>query len=530
MSEETADLPPDFPGFPDLAALKTAHARLVQRPQGEAATEDFLKDVEGFVIRAQATGRILGDEDDRTAAQNVIDYWVTVLLRGRRTPPETGLAEFGFPAPRGSLRNQPVQEYLAEQRMAIRRRLGLSAAAAQWQDGGRERALLWGGRELWSAADYEDLSQLERQFIAASQANERRAALFRGLVIAAAVVLVAIIVALIITGLVVQKREAVANSQLMQHQVAKTLVERAAVLMRDGDVSGSLLWLAQALLEDREAQYDEKIHRIRLGAAITQLPKLHHALLEERSTYFCNSAKFNADGSLVLTISNPKQAGEGVVRLWDAATGKKLADFPETKAKVNDAGFCADGRILIASGDPGGGPGQVRLWQKDGQASTEFDEGAVLSATMSPQGDRVALLFDGKGDQPAVLEVRRISDGMSLTGPLEWPGEIHDVKFSPDGNYVAAGGAIKELLPGLPPKNTGQVKVWDAWKGAPLNLDMRSDLPVDCLAFAPDDPREKPEGWERPSCDWLRRTRRRAWHGGRLEDIHRPGVLHHGPP
>jgi WD40 repeat protein len=325
---------------------------------------------------------------------------------------------------------------------------------------------------------YEDLSQLEQQFIAASQANERRAALIRRLVIAAAVLRVAIIVALIIAGLVVQKREAVANSQLMQHQVAKTLVERAAVLMRDGDVSGSLLWLAQALLEDREAQYDEKIHRIRLSAAIAQLPKLHHALLEERSTYLCNSAKFNADGSLVLTVSNPKQAGEGVVRLWDSATGKKLADF-DAKAKVNDAGFCADGRIIIATGDPGLGPGQVRLWQKDGQSSTEFvvSKRAVLSATMSPEGNRVALLFEGNGDQPAVLEVRRISDRMSLTGPLEWPGESHDVKFSPEGNYVAAGGAIKELLPGLPPKNTGQVKVWNAWTGEPLNLDVRSDLP-----------------------------------------------------
>jgi hypothetical protein len=228
MSKNPADLPPDFPGFPDIAALKTAHARLVQRPQGEAGTEDFLKDVEGFVIRAQATGRILSDEDDRTAAQNIIDYWVTVLLRGRRTPPETALAEFGFHAPGGSLRDQPVQEYLAEQRMAIRRRLGLSAAAAQWQDGGRNRALLWGGRELWNAAEYEDLSPLEREFIAASQAFERRAVLIRRLVIAAAALAVVTILGLIFAGLVAQKhgpRRTRGNAASGRED----LVERAAV-------------------------------------------------------------------------------------------------------------------------------------------------------------------------------------------------------------------------------------------------------------------------------------------------------------
>ena len=96
----------------------------------------------------------------------------------------------------------------------------------------------------------------------------------------------------------------------------------------------------------------------------------------------------------------------------------------------------------------------------------------------------MALVYDGPGDQPAVLEVRQISDGVSCTGPLEWPGEIRDVKFSPDGNYVAAGGAIKESQQGRP---TGQVKVWRAWDGRPCNWgDMRHDLPVNCLAFAPD--------------------------------------------
>lgn len=73
MSDAPSPLPPDFPGFPDLAALKAAHARLLQQQQGNMSADDFLNGVEFFVIRAQATGQALGDEDDRTSAQNIIE-------------------------------------------------------------------------------------------------------------------------------------------------------------------------------------------------------------------------------------------------------------------------------------------------------------------------------------------------------------------------------------------------------------------------------------------------------------------------
>ncbi len=503
MNPSSSALPADYFGFADLSALQAAHSRLIKRQGETPVPADFLETVDAFIIRAQATGRVLGDDDTRTAAQAIIDYWVTVLLRGRRTPPETGLCEFGFHAPRESIRERPATEYLTDERVAIRKRLRLSAAAAQWNDGQRVRALLWGGSEVADAALYSDLTPLEKDFIAASFADEKRAATVRWSVITAGAVAAVTIITLIIVGLESARRAARAeqqaaevakklaeeNAQIQQHLVSSTFVERAAVLMRDGDVSGSLLWFAQALAKDREAQQDEDIHRIRIGAAMAQLPKLPQALIEERSDYLCGSAKFSADGKNVLMISNPKAGGEGVARLWDVTTGKKLADFAETDARVNDAFFCGDDRILTVSGDAGTGAGRVRLWQRDASASTELSDisGAVLFGAVSPAGDRVAYVCEGLAGKPAVVEVRQISDGLSLSGRLEWSGEVREVTFSPDGNYVVVCGATKETRPGKPPGDVGQVKVWNAWNGATVNWgDMFHDLPVNCASFAPD--------------------------------------------
>ena len=72
----TSPPPSEYFGFENLPALQAAHARLVRQQGGSAAPADFLESVEAFVIKAGATGRILEDDDARTSAQTVIDYWV----------------------------------------------------------------------------------------------------------------------------------------------------------------------------------------------------------------------------------------------------------------------------------------------------------------------------------------------------------------------------------------------------------------------------------------------------------------------
>ncbi len=491
MSEQSPPLPSSYFGYPDLAGVKTVHARLVQRQEElqeqKSPPDEFLDTVADFVIRAQATGHVLGHDDDRTAAQNIIDYWVTVLLRGRRTPPETGLAEFRSPAAVESLRDRPVAEYLAEERTTIRRRLGLSAAAAQWEDAERPRALLWGGRQLDEAANYDDLSALEREFIAASRADERRSLLRRRVVLYAALLAATTIAGLVVWNLVSQKRNAEASSRQARHLYATKLAERSGFMMRQGDIPGALLWLTAALTADQQAEQDEKLHRLRIGAARAQLPKLEQAFLDEKPEYLCANARFSSDGAAILTISNEKGAG-GIARLWEAKSGRLLAEFSEPNAQVNDAGFCADGRVFTATGTRGSGAGRLRFWQRSGEPAGEWEKigGAVLFAVASPDADRLGFCVEGSGGQPFVVEVRRVSDGRTMTGPLRWDGEVRDVSFSPEGEYFVACGSVKAGDAEGRELQEGQVRVWNAWTGGDLNWEMRTTLPVNAAAFGPD--------------------------------------------
>ena len=88
-------------GFANLGALRAAHARLVKHVDAGEATDEFLDEVEGFLICAQDTGRVLEVEEERMAAQTIIDYWGTVMLRARRPLPEAtahGLAKISCAA------------------------------------------------------------------------------------------------------------------------------------------------------------------------------------------------------------------------------------------------------------------------------------------------------------------------------------------------------------------------------------------------------------------------------------------------
>ena len=507
MNPSPAPQPADYFGFADLTALQAAHARLIRQQGATPVPPDFLETVDAFIIQAQATGRVLGDDDARSAAQTVIDYWVTVLLRARRTPPETGLAEYGFHAPMASIRERPAAEYLTDERVAIRKRLRLSSAAAQWNDSKRHRTLLWGGTEIRDAAKYSDLTELEKEFLAAGSADDRRVKLLWQ---AATVCLIG---GLVLTSVLLtrwygaHKLERAAQElaetrekgeRAVRHQFASNILSNAALLMRQGDVAGSLLSLTQVLREDSAAGTPDETHRIRIGAAIAQLPRLRLALLEDESV-ICQGAKFSRpdakpapDRQTVLTFSNRRDGQGGSARLWDAADGRRLADFAVEGMRVVEAGYCSDGRILTVAGDYNSGRGQARVWESDGRLVRDLGElgGAVTYAVLSPTGDRVALVCTQLKERRTFIEVRRIEDGVSLTGQLEWPGEVRQVGFSPDGNYVVACGAIPRVRPAGRRRTVGEVEVWNAWTGAESSIGhMLHELPVNCASFAADNVR-----------------------------------------
>ena len=97
MSDQlTAEAPADAAPYASLEELKAEHSTLLRRRRGgfEDNPATFLGEVETFLKRGFATGRILGDEAERYSAQSLLTYWSNALYREGREVPEDALAEY----------------------------------------------------------------------------------------------------------------------------------------------------------------------------------------------------------------------------------------------------------------------------------------------------------------------------------------------------------------------------------------------------------------------------------------------------
>jgi len=80
--------------FPSFVALRAAHAEMLRRLHEEGLTTALLSRAAEMIARGSATGVIIDDEDERTAAQSLLDYWATILIRKGYEPPDATLDEF----------------------------------------------------------------------------------------------------------------------------------------------------------------------------------------------------------------------------------------------------------------------------------------------------------------------------------------------------------------------------------------------------------------------------------------------------
>ena len=73
---EAADLP-----FSSLAALRIMHFKLLQRHRAEGDTSEVISAMMRCIEQGRRTGALLDNEEERWAAQSLLDYWSTVLQR-----------------------------------------------------------------------------------------------------------------------------------------------------------------------------------------------------------------------------------------------------------------------------------------------------------------------------------------------------------------------------------------------------------------------------------------------------------------
>ena len=323
----------------------------------------------------------------------------------------------------------------------------------------RDPGALLAGRLLKEAREYEDLSELEQEFVATSQSAEdaiqsakdairlrdRRAAeRLRWLSIGLSIVtLVALSLAGVVFWLYMRTESARAETErlymqaesaraeterlYMQAESARAETERQRVVID----SQRLAFAAQTQFRDNaetgllvayeaNARDDNPVTGQTLRDAIDAVPWRLINLFGHTDTVY--NAVFSPDGQRILTASADKTA-----RLWDA-TGQPLATLSGHTDTINSAVFSLDGtRILTASADK-----TARLWDATGQplATLKGHTSSVSRAVFSPDGQRIltasvdktARLWDATGQPLAILS------GHTDT--------VYNAVFSPDGQRI----------------------------------------------------------------------------------------------
>ena len=156
------------------------------------------------------------------------------------------------------------------------------------------------------------------------------------------------------------------------------------------------------------------------------------------------SAQFSPDGKRIVTAQ-----ADGIVRVWDAGSGRLMFTASGHKARVNSAVFSPDGkRIVTASADE-----TARVWDAaDGKLLATLAEpnGAagnmVQTALAGHNGSILCALFSGDGTRivtasaDGTARVWDAGDGRLLATLAGHKGAVNSAMFSPDCTRVVTAG------------------------------------------------------------------------------------------
>lgn len=137
---------------------------------------------------------------------------------------------------------------------------------------------------------------------------------------------------------------------------------------------------------------------------------------------------FSPDGRFLASSSGY----DGMVSLWDAATGQLLKTWKGHKEYANDIAFSRDGKTFVSAG----GDNMIHLWSApEGELVRTLDaQSWVESITFSPDGSLLAA-----SDRDRKVKVWS-TESWVLSKEIEVPFIVGSVVFSPSGKDLACGG------------------------------------------------------------------------------------------
>lgn len=185
---------------------------------------------------------------------------------------------------------------------------------------------------------------------------------------------------------------------------------------------------------------------------------------------------FSHEGSLIST------GGDGVVRIWDAATGAERSTLAGHRGSVNSLALTPDGHTLIS----GGSDGTVRMWDLPTQTLsqtlwTDLLATDTLSATSESAVSpflAVAVSADGQtiaaGGHNRAIVLWDLGTSPPTRSLLPLSASVRALAFSPDGRRLASGD------------EGGVLRLWDLERRKAVLVGARSSFWLVGLAFSAD--------------------------------------------
>jgi serine/threonine protein kinase/WD40 repeat protein len=241
-----------------------------------------------------------------------------------------------------------------------------------------------------------------------------------------------------------ERDEKIKAVRVAQEQVVRLRVRTGQVAADQGEGFAALHWFAAAWAADADNPDHDAVHRIRIGAALQQLPMLQAVYFHDDTL---EAAWLSPDGQGVLSYA---QTGSSAV-FWNTKTGRLKIPPLSHPGKVLQAEFSQDGsRIITRAADQA-----VRVWdagtgQLLGKPIRCADSSGLAAAALSPDGKQVLV---------AALGLHRIDlvdvDAGTIVTSWRVPEDPVSIRFSPSGDRFASALNDTAIL-------------WDIGKDAPL--------------------------------------------------------------